>query len=319
VELEGGVGRPEAMPTLMRPAALAALGLVVVTLTVGACRSPGADPLTSPSTGPSTSPSASVAPSSAIGEIEHKTGATDVVLRYDQGGGFVQPAFLASQAPIFTLYGDGTIIFRNPAKDPPAPVGNVYPNNPFRIAKLSEEQILALLTMSIGEGGLGAARANYENAQVADASTAIFTISAGGMTKTVSVYALGIESQPGDPDTLARAAFAKLGERLGNFDQNGAFPTQEYKPERYRGILMEGMPGDPEAKKWPWDDVKPADFVLPADPNAFQLATKTLTIAQAEKLGITPYQGGFQGPSLIGPDGKFYSFSLRPLLPDDAS
>ena len=30
------------------------------------------------------------------------------------------PAFLATQAPIFTLYGDGTIIFRNPAMDRPA-------------------------------------------------------------------------------------------------------------------------------------------------------------------------------------------------------
>jgi hypothetical protein len=30
-------------------------------------------------------------------------------------------------------------------------------------------------------------------------------------------------------------------------------------------------------------------------------------------------EGGFQGMTLIGPDGKTYSFSLRPLLPDDAS
>ena len=106
--------------------------------------------------------------------------------------------FTASQAPIFTLYGDGTVIFRNPAQDPLEPVANVYPNHPYRIAKLSEEQIQALLTSAIGEGGLGAARANYENNMVADASTAIFTLSAGGMTKTVSIYALGIENQAGD-------------------------------------------------------------------------------------------------------------------------
>ena len=50
----------------------------------------------------------------AFGAIEHPTGPTDVVLRYEEGGGFVMPAFLATQAPHFTLYGDGTIVFRNP-------------------------------------------------------------------------------------------------------------------------------------------------------------------------------------------------------------
>jgi len=56
---------------------------------------------------------------------------------------------------------------------------------------------------------------------------------------------------------------------------------------------------------------------MPADPNAFQLATHALTPAQVEALGIDDAQGGFQGMTLIGPDGKFYSFALRPLLPED--
>ena len=56
---------------------------------------------------------------SDFGGVDHATGATDVLLRFDQGGGFVMPAFLATSAPIFTLYGDGTIIFRNPSLEGP--------------------------------------------------------------------------------------------------------------------------------------------------------------------------------------------------------
>ena len=54
------------------------------------------------------------------------------------------------------------------------------------------------------------------------------------------------------------------------------------------------------------------------DPNAFQLPVHVLTAAQAQALGILPYKGGFQGLTLIDPKGgRSYSFSLRPLLPDD--
>ena len=46
-------------------------------------------------------------------QIEHPTGANDIVLRMEQGGGFV-PFELRSitQSPQFTLYGDGTVIFQ---------------------------------------------------------------------------------------------------------------------------------------------------------------------------------------------------------------
>src|SRR6188508_2927395 len=117
----------------------AALPAILVLLAACSGAAPGAT--TAPSAAPpSASPSASPG---AFGAIEHATGATDVILRYDQGGGFVMPGFLASQAPIFTLYGDGTVVFRNPAKDGPPPVGNVFRFNQFRTAKLSEEQIQA--------------------------------------------------------------------------------------------------------------------------------------------------------------------------------
>jgi hypothetical protein len=301
------------MSNLARPAALATIIVLAVACTGGAPAATNPPSAAPPSASPAGSPSASPG---AFGAIEHATGASDVLLRYDQGGGFVMPGFLASQAPIFTLYGDGTIIFRNPAKEGPPPVGTVFRQAGFRTAHLSEEQIQATLEMALGQGQLGIAKREYRSDQVADASTALFTVNAGGLQKVVSVYALGIDV-PNSTDAIQRAAFQKLADRLADFDQGGSITTDPYQPARYRGILMDGGPGDPAAKPWPWKDVAPSDFAIPADPNAIRFPVHVLTAEQVAALGIEQPEGGFQGMTLVGPSGTFYSFSLRPLLPDD--
>jgi hypothetical protein len=302
------------MSMMSRPAALAALVLVLA-----ACSSSGASsapPAASgtPSSPPSGAPSASP---DTVGAIEHKTGATDVILRYDEGGGFVMPAWTAAQAPAFTLYGDGTLIFRNTFKEALPAVGSVMPLHPFRTAKMNEEQIQTLLVFAVGEGGLGAARAEYLDMMVSDATTAVFTVNAGGLAKTVSVYALGLELD-GTADLLARKTLAKLRDHLVDIDQGGSVKTDVYAPERYRGVLLEGQPGAPDQKAWPWADVKTTEFVSNGDPNALPLPARVMTAAEIEALGIDPFQGGFIGLPLAGPgDGKFYSLSVRPLLPED--
>ena len=60
----------------------------------------------------------------AVGAIDHPTGATDVVLRIEEGGGFVPIDFPASQAPVFTLYGDGLIVFQPIVETFPEPDAN---------------------------------------------------------------------------------------------------------------------------------------------------------------------------------------------------
>jgi hypothetical protein len=253
------------------------------------------------------------------GAVDHKTGATDILLRYEEGGGFMIAGFAATQVPHFTLYGDGTVVFRNPMLELPAAQGSVGTFNPMRTAKLSEEQIQELLLMALGEAGLAIARPNYENNMVADASTAVFTVHAGGVDKTVSVYALGMDTQ-GGADAPARAAFQKLAERLADFDKGGTLETAVYQPQAYRGVLFEA-PGiqAPDIRKWPWPDLKVTDFKLDADPNGLQFPHRTMTAAEVEKLNVKEFQGGFQGLVLTGSDGKLYTFSLRPLLPGETS
>ena len=149
------------------------------------------------------------------------------------------PAFLATQAPIFTLYGDGTVVFRNPAQDPLPPVGSVIPFAPVpdRPAERGPDPGAARAAPSAtaASARLGP---TTENDQVADAPTAIFTVNAGGLKKTVSIYALGMDD-PDSADVLGPGGLPEA-RRAGSsdFDQGGDDPTSElYAPDRYRGIL----------------------------------------------------------------------------------
>lgn len=271
-----------------------------------------------PSGIPSSAPSAPPTGSPATGTLDHKTGPTDILLRYEEGGGFIMASFLAASVPHFTLYGDGTVIFRNPALEAPPAEGSIFRARPLRTARLSEDQIQEVLLLALGEGGLAVARPNYPNDMVADASTALFTIEAAGIKKEVSVYALGLEVD-GVADAPARAAFQKLADRLTDFDQGGTIETDVYEPQAYRGSLFEA-PGiiDPGMRPWPWPDLTPADFTPDADPNGNQFPHRTLSITEVEALKVSDYQGGFQNMPIQGPDGKTYTFSLRPLLPGES-
>ena len=66
---------------------------------------------------------------------------------------------------------------------------------------------------------------------------------------------------------------------------------------------------------WPWTNLQPADFV--AGQNDF-LLIHTMTPEQVAALGIPEVQGGMLGLN-IQKDGKLYSLSLRPLLPDESA
>jgi hypothetical protein len=284
---------------------------------VAACSAAGAP--SAATSGPSAAPSVEPTATPAADAIEHKTGATDIVLRYEEGGGFIMPAFTAAAVPHFTLYGDGTVIFRNPMLEAPPAEGSIFKMNPLRTAKLSEEQIQDLLRLALVEGGLGTARPEYHNDMVADAGTAVFTIEAGGLKKSVSVYALGLDT-PGVADGPARATFKKLADRLTDFDQGGKIATDVYQPEAYRGVLFDATGIEaPDIRQWPWPDFTAADFKPDADPNGLQFPHRKMTPAEIDLLNVTDYQGGFQNLVLTAPDKKLYTLSLRPLLPGETS
>jgi hypothetical protein len=259
---------------------------------------------------PATSPSPTASPVS--GGIDHAAGATDVVFRFAEGGGFVPMGFFATEAPLFSLYGDGTVIFRDGT---PAPDGDdgIFRMPPFKTATLTEEEIQAFLQYAVSDGGLGVARANYDGPG-ADLPIATFTINAGGTSRSVSVMALGMDRELG-PDTPILQALAGLGDKIRSFDRELEGETT-WTPERWRGVLTPDAFAPPRA--WPWPNIAPADFIQHPEPEAPGFPVRTMTPAEIALLDLEDIEGGFADLALTGPDDKLYRFALRPLLPDEA-
>jgi len=289
--------------------------LLLATLVVGACsagRSGGTTPSAAASPGDAT-------PSPVAG-IDHPTGATDIVLRLDESGGFVPVEYLAAHVPQFTLYGDGTVVFTSAAAAAPERADGVVASPALRTAKLTGDQVQALLEAAIRDGGLGAARADYQNPLVADAATAVFTLNADGSEKTVSVVALGMEDPQPNADTAIKQALGVLGNRLRDFDQGGTLGSEPYLPAAYEGVLTEQQAAvqGVQVRDWPWTDLTPADFAVPQDANQLPQGRATLTPAQAEALGVEGFESGLVGGVYLRDDaGKVYSFVLRPMLPEE--
>ena len=292
--------------------------LLLVALGVTACSSGGA-PTASPTAGTTGSPAVPTAsPGDPATGIVHPTGADEVVLRYEEVGGFVPPEWMAARLPYFTLYGDGRVVFIRTSVEIPTRADNIFVGLPIRTAKLTDEQVQGLLEFALSDGGLAIAKTDYQNQMVADASTAVFTINAEGDTKTVSAYGLGIEGEPG-PDTRVLAQLVLLSERLRDFDQGGIYASEPYETAAYRGVILEqqGLQGV-QLRDWPWTELAPSDFTLPADPNTLPQGIRTLTAEEVAAVGVDGSQDGISGGLFLnGPDGKTYSLVIRPLLPDE--
>lgn len=311
------------MPTLsFALPAIRSIAVLLAALLVSACGTSSApSPSGSPgSSGPPSSAPPSGTPGPSVGAIDHKTGATDVILRLEEGGGFVPMEFNASQAPSFTLYGNGVVVFQRIVTTFPEPdAAGIVHSTPWRTAKLDEDQVQELLEFAIVSSGLGGARESYVADGVADAPDTIFTVRAGGLDKTVRVNALFEMEQPG-ADSIARSAFFKLAQRLKDFDRGGTIDSDVYEPERFRGLIFE-REAAPELKPiaWPWPAVKPADFKPGANDGTGGPAFphRVMTADEIGALKIDDVAGGLQGPVLKGPDGKLYTFILRPLLVEE--
>lgn len=292
--------------------------LLAAAVLVGACagvRAPGPGQTSSPGTSgaPTSSPAtATPAPTPGSSPVGHPTDSKAIVLRAEVLGGFVPATFASLSAPMFTLYGDNTVVFR-PTTDA---TGTGYP--PFLRAKLTVDQVDALLTFALDQGHLATARDSYQNLHVADAPTTLFDIDAGGIKKVVSVYALGIQAGGTDPDAADLAALQALAGLLGNFEAHVKKGQVEsvgvYQPAMYRAILSDFAPQGPP-NDWPWANLTLDDF---SASEATGLLTRTITSDEASKVTEVP-SGGVRGLGIKGTGNKVFGLLLRPLLPDETS
>ncbi len=299
---------PGTMSTPLRRTA----ALLTTAIVLSACAATGSATMRPADTVPTPLPT--VTPEGLV----HPTGPNEIILRADEAGGFLPFEWIAAHVPYFTLYGDGRVVFVSNSTTVEPSADGVITGSPIRTATLSESQIQDLILFALVEGGLAAARTDYQNPLVADAPTTTFEIHADGDSKTVSVAALGLQGEP-DADTAIKAAFMKLAEFLRDFDRGGSLGSAPFEPTAYRGFLNEasGAQGV-KVREWPWPDLTLADFVLPADPNTLQLRTRVLTPAEAAAVGVDGFEGGIvAGVYLRAADGTLYSLALQPLLPDE--
>jgi hypothetical protein len=190
---------------------------------------------------------------------------------------------------------------------------------------MTEDQVQALLRDALGAGGLEVARERYENRQVADAPTAVFTVNAEGRQRRVSVYALGMamdDPANPNPDAGILAAMAALAERLRNFDQEVAKGNGTaagfYVPGRFRASILEGVPGgDGIPRPWPWPAFGPEGFTAVDEGTGAGFASRAISGLELSLLGIEKPEGGLSGITLRAPNGTVYALGIRPLLPDE--
>lgn len=234
-----------------------------------------------------------------------------VVLRMETVGGFAPLQALLTRVPTFTLYADGTAIYRRPAEPDAEEAGAA----PLAATVLSSEQMVELLDFALTRGGLSEAREAYRVGGIADATTTVFTVRFADAHKTVSVYALGLGVE--GPDRRAYRRFHRLADVLADFDArlpSDAVVTT-FEPATYRAVFVEDDPEQPGLLAWPWTDLGPADLV--AVPDAPAILQADLTPEQAALVTAVP-SGGTAGIGVLAPDGTAaWRLSVRPLLPDE--
>lgn len=223
--------------------------------------------------------------------------------------------FFVTQAPAFTLYGDGTVIFKQIDTRLNDPIGG-QAELPWLMGHLSEESVQVLLQFALTTGRLANARDNYESNSCADCTSTIFQIDAAGIAKTVSIYALMEVSEPG-PDAADRQGFSQLAAVLNNIQGQVGVDLGEIKPydaALYKLVLVDGFGEPPVAPKaWPWDDLTPADWPVAEEPGN---RIKMLDREHVAKLLDVP-NGGHFGVWVTAPDDSVVQFGVRPLLPDE--
>ncbi|MGZ6544326.1 MAG: hypothetical protein ACXVEI_03340 [Actinomycetota bacterium] len=255
------------------------------------------------------------------GGLSFPSGATQLVLRIDQGGGFVAPQSTLADMPMFSLFGDGLVVT-------PGARTMIYPGSALPAVaqeRLTPDAIQLLLQAAV-DAGLNTDRTltDMGSVGVSDMPTTTFTLVVDGQTHTTRVYALGqTDSKPsGMSQTEFQArqalqAFEAKATDLGWLPQGSISDSGAFQPDGLR-VYVTDYHGDqtltePEIA-WPLTPGL-ATFGQPLQ-GALQglrcgavtgADTATLLPAVQNANELTPWTS----------DGSRYSLVFRALLPDE--
>lgn len=255
--------------------------------------------------------------SAAPGPADTGPGDPDTVaLRVDHTGGYVPATYIASRLPLVSVYGDGRVISQGPVITiyPPPALPNVQQQ------KISPENV-GVLVQKARDAGVGTA-ADLGRPSVTDMPDTRFTITTGGSSTTLSVYALVM-----DDDTAyqvltdeQRAARKKLTDFLAELQDlsatlgAGAVGKQEPYPASTLAVIATPYTNQddvPAEVAWtgptlPGQTLN-ADLGVSCATATGDEATAALAAA-AKANAATPWTSG----------GKRWALQFRPLLPDES-
>ncbi len=296
-----------------------ALSLATV-LSLAACTGAGSLPPTGTPGGSTASPAASP----SIGTIAHPTGADELVLRVEVGGGLVAPGWILSEMPTISIYGDGRVITRGPQIE--IYPGPALPN--LLVSRVSEDGLQRILAAA-SEAGIVGRDASYPYPLIADAPTTTFVVDAGGTTSTVSAYALGLgedTSVLSPEDAAARADLADFAARLGDLPgwlgRDGASAEAPYDFDAIRIYAQQATPAAQDPEPSPTIADWPLATPLAAFGEPFRATTEPAMrcgVVEGDDLAtIRPALESANQLTYWRSGGETWSLILRPLLPDEA-
>jgi hypothetical protein len=256
------------------------------------------------------------------GGISHPTGADQVVLRIESGGGFVPVEYNLTNLPIVSLFGDGLLVA-------PGAQIEIYPGPALPALtqeRLSPDGIQQLLQAAI-DAGLETDRSYTDlgSVGIADAPITTFTLAVDGQTHTTVVYALGELGTK--PDTMSsdefRArtqlmAFETKASDLGWLAEGSVSEQGTYQPSALRVFSSDYRQDDTLTEPpiaWPLIPGL-ATFGDPvgSDPGGIRCgavsadAADTLLSLAERANQLTPWTS----------EGNRYGLLFRPLLPDES-
>jgi hypothetical protein len=244
-------------------------------------------------------------------------GEASLVLRIEEVGGFVPVEWNFTRQPSIVVMSDGRI-YTTP------PMIEIYPpplQTSYEVRKVTSDGVQAIIdrALEVGLDQDGSRDADGNGAQVADATTTVFTfVDSSGTSHEVSAYALGFHS----PESEGRAELQELREDFGDLaswlPEDSVEADSELVPATAMRLAVKDYAGDPE---------------LPQDEREWPLATSLANFGEsmgespiADRCGtlagndLDAFIEAADGANTLTPwisEGKRYTILLDPLTPDE--
>jgi hypothetical protein len=281
---------------------LAALATVGLGLIVVACGSDDTEPA-------SPSPESTLPPADDPAGYQHPTGADEVIVSYEEVGGFTTREFAFQRTPNVLLAGDGR------AFSPGAQI-EIYPGPllpAVQVWTMSEEQVQEVLG-SADSAGLLADIEYDQPTNIADATTAVVAINVNGASYVHEAYALGVGDGPGgaesSPERQALLDFVGQLTDLANSAAGGDVVL--YEPEVF---AIEALAVD-DLSAYGTEGIEPTVVDWPADASVRLADASSCTVVPADE--VEDVFASANQLTFFDDGGVIYQVLVRPVLPGRA-